>query len=444
MFKVLKIAARSLARFGRRTFLTSALITLGIVAVLLFVATTGSFKSIMIGQFTDSMLGHLEVHRKGYVASIDSLPLNLNMRPQMVDKVEQVLKCMDAVEAYAPRVKLGAMFSNFTETTSVRINGVDPVKEAATTPLLPGRLVGGKREGALVKPGEILIPELIARGLKVKVGDTVVLVATNRDGSVNGKTFTVGGVVQSATGPGGKDGYISIDDARALLRMKEPDVSEFAIRLKDPAQLDKVYADLSRALGATTGKPAQPAEPGLQGATPDVAGGGTGAGAGAGMGNGAGLEVHTWADLSPFSSIVRMIDLLAIFIKIMLVSIVLISVMNVMMMAVYERIREIGTISAIGTPPRRILSLFLTEGLLLGVGGTAVGIAISFMAIYALNIWKPSFKFGMQAAVTLAPSVSVGDVGTIAALVIAVSALASLQPAWKASRMDPVTALGHV
>ncbi|MEO8656326.1 MAG: hypothetical protein ABI409_19545, partial [Ramlibacter sp.] len=120
MFKVLKISARSLARFSRRTFLTSALITLGIVAVLLFVATTGSFKRIMIGQFTDSMLGHLEVHRKGYVASIDSLPLNLNMRPQMVDKVEQVLKGMDAVEAYAPRVKLGAMFSNFTETTSVR------------------------------------------------------------------------------------------------------------------------------------------------------------------------------------------------------------------------------------------------------------------------------------------------------------------------------------
>ncbi len=430
MIKVLKIAARSLARFGRRTFLTSALITLGIVAVLLFVATTGSFKRIMIGQFTDSMLGHLEVHRKGYVASIDSLPLNLNMRPQMVDKVERVLKGMDAVEAYSPRIKLGAMFSNFTETTSVRINGVDPAEEAATTPLLPGRLIGAKREGPLLKPGEILIPELIARGLKVSVGDTVVLVATNREGSVNGKTFTVGGVLQSASGPSGKDGYISIDDARALLRMKEAEVSEFAIRLKDPAQLDKVYADLSRALGAVAGKPPEPGASGTEGAKPV---------------GGAGLEVHTWADLSPFASIVRMIDLLAIFIKIMLVSIVLISVMNVMMMAVYERIREIGTIAAIGTPPRRILSLFLAEGLLLGVGGTAIGTGISLLAIYALNVWKPSFQFGMQAAaVTLVPAVTVADVGTIAALVIVVSALASLQPAWKASRMDPVTALGHV
>ena len=383
MLNVLKIAVRNLARFGRRTLLTSSLITLGIVGVLLFIAVSGSFKSIMIGQFTDSMLGHLEVHRKGYVASIDSLPLNLNMSAAMVGKVEQVLGKMDAVEAYSERIKLGAMFSNFTETTSMRVNGVDPAREVATTPLLPGRLIGEKRAGPLLKPGEILIPELIARGMKVKVGDTVVLVATNRDGSVNGKTFTVGGVVQSASGPSGKDGYITIDDARTLLRMKEPEVSEIAIRLKNPAQLDAVYAQLSKELSAVAGG----------------AGGGTGAGGGdkqppAGKGGGAGgLEVHTWVDLSPFSSIVRMIDLLAVFIKIMMVSIVLIAVMNVMVMAVYERIREIGTISAIGTPPRRILSLFLTEGLLLGVGGATLGTAISLVAIYAgaLRLTAPTF-----------------------------------------------------
>jgi putative ABC transport system permease protein len=301
--------------------------------------------------------------------------------------------------------------------------------------LLPGRLVGSKRQDGLLKPGEVLVPELIARGMKVKVGDTVVLVATNRDGSVNGKTFTVGGVVQSASGPSGKDGYITIDDARSLLRMKEPEVSEIAIRLKNPAQLDAVYAQLSKELSAIAGG----------------AGGGMGAGGGdkqpaAGKGGGSGgLEVHTWADLSPFSSIVKMIDLLAVFIKIMMVSIVLIAVMNVMVMAVYERIREIGTISAIGTPPRRILSLFLTEGLLLGAGGAALGTAISLAAIYALNIWKVSIHFGMQAdAIRLAPAVSVTDIVTIAAMVIVMALLASLQPAWKASRMDPVTALGHV
>ena len=434
MLNVLKIAIRNLTRFGRRTMLTSSLITLGIVGVLLFIGVTGSFKSIMIGQFTDALLGHLEIHRRGYIASIDTLPLNLNMPPLMVSKVEQILNGMDAVEAYSERVKLGAMFSNFTETTNIRVNGVDPLKEAATTPLLPGRMTEGSKEGALLKPGEILIPTLLARGMKVKVGDTVVLVATNRDGSVNGKTLVVRGVLESASGPSGKDGYIHVDDARALLRMKEPEISEIAIRLKNPAQLDQVYAQLSQQLSGIGGA-GKGDSPGGAG-TPDK---GKGKG-----GGGSGLELHTWADLSPFANIVRMIDLLTVFIKIMLVSIVLISIMNVMIMAVYERIREIGTISAIGTPPRRILSLFLTEGLLLGVGGAALGTLISLAVIYALNVWKMTFDFGMQQGLVLSPAVSLMDVVTIAAMVVVMALLASLQPAWKASRMDPVKALGHV
>jgi putative ABC transport system permease protein len=415
MLNILKIALRNLARFRRRTWLTATLITLGMVAVLLFIATAGSFKAMMIGQFTDGVLGHVEVHRRGYVASIDTLPLNLNLQPPMVQKVEQILGKMSEIDAYSERVKFGAMFSNFTETTSIRINGVDPQREAATTPLLPGRVIEGSKEAPMLKRGEILIPTLLARGMKASVGDTVVLVATNRDGSVNGKTFTVRGIVESVSGPSGRDGYIQIDDARELLRMKEPEVSEIVIRLKDPAQLEPVHAKLGEELGGLTNKEGRSV-----------------------------MEVHTWADLSPFSSIVKMIDLLAIFIKIMLVSIVLVSVLNVMVMAVYERIREIGTISAIGTPPRRILSLFLTEGLLLGVGGAALGTAISLAVIYALNLRKITFSFGQQQNLVLSPSIAAADVLTIAAMVVVMALLASLQPAWRASRMDPVTALGHV
>jgi putative ABC transport system permease protein len=82
--------------------------------------------------------------------------------------------------------------------------------------------------------------------------------------------------------------------------------------------------------------------------------------------------------------------------------------------------------------------------LLLGIGGTALGTMISLAAIYALNIWKPAFQFGMQQAVVLSPSVSATEVAIIAAMVVTMAVLASLQPAWKASRMDPVNALGHV
>jgi putative ABC transport system permease protein len=95
VFKVLKLATRNLARYWRRTILTAGLIVLGVTAVLLFIAVSGSFKGLIVGQITDSMLGHLQVHRRGYVASIDNLPLNLNMTPQAVAKLEQVLKDKD-------------------------------------------------------------------------------------------------------------------------------------------------------------------------------------------------------------------------------------------------------------------------------------------------------------------------------------------------------------
>jgi putative ABC transport system permease protein len=414
MLKILKLAARNLARYWRRTVLTSGLIILGVVAVLLFVSVSGSFKNLIVGQITDSMLGHLQVHRRGYVASIDNLPLNLNMKPGAVAKVEQALGGMQDVVAWSPRVKFGAMFSNFTETTNIRLNGVIPEREAAAMPMLAGRLVQGSAANGLLERGKVLVPEILARGMKIKAGDTIVLVATNLDGSVNGKTFVVQGVLGDVTGPGGRDGYIHIDDARELLRMTEPEVSEIAVRLKGLGRLAQARTRLEQALSEMRNPQGQPA-----------------------------LEVHTWEGLSPFANIARMIDLLDVFIRVMLVGIVLISIMNVMMMAVYERIREIGTIAAIGTPPRRILGLFLAEGLLLGLIGTAIGTALSLGIVYALNVWPVQFAFARQ-VIQLAPSVSASSVLMIDAIVLAVAVAASLQPAWKASRMDPITALRHV
>ncbi len=415
MIKILEIAARNLLRYRRRTLLTSLLVVIGVVAVLLFVAITGSFKAMMVGQITDSMLGHMQVHRRGYVASIESLPLNLNMPPPLVAQVKQALDANPGIAAYAPRVKFGAMFSNFTETTSVRVNGIDPETEVKVTPLLPARQQDGERGGPLVRRGEMLVPVLVARGLQVKAGDTVVLIATNKDGSVNGKTFVIRGTLESATGPGGRDGYIHIDDARELLRMAQPEVSEIAVSVKDPGRVERVYAALNDVLAEAKNKQGRPA-----------------------------LEVHPWQRLTPFANIANMIDILTLAIKVMLVSIVLVAVMNVMVMAVYERIREIGTISAIGTPPRRILALFLSEGLLLRIVGTLIGTAISLGAIYALNLSKITFSFGQQQGLLLAPAIGAYDVITIAAMVIGVAIIASLHPAWKASRMDPITALRHV
>ncbi len=483
MLDIMRMAARNLLRYKRRTLLTAALITVGLVAVLLFIAVAGSFKDMMVAQFTDSMVGHMQVHRRGYLGAMESLPVDRNMRPRMLVKLYEELDSTAEIESWSPRVKLMAMFSNFQSTTSIRLNGVYPEREAAVVPLLANRVLAGGERQPLVKRGYVQVPELLAKPMNLKPGDTVVLVATNRDGSVNGKTFLVQGIMESMSGPGGRDGYIHIDDARDLLRLADeevepevldrhaflpPDVkaaleqekqkeqslfgpapepagqaagpagklglvketqglfkakgwgrpsevSEIAIRLKDTSTLKETVAKVEAGVAALKNKKGESI-----------------------------FQVHPWEQFVPFSKIANMIDIMNLFIKIILVSVVLISIMNVLIMAVYERIREIGTISAIGTPPNKILWLFLSEGFLLGVLGTAIGTVISLIAIYALNVSTVSFAFGRQENIVLAPTIAAGDVIFVGLLTILVAVLASLQPAWKASRMDPITALRHV
>ena len=412
MRDLFKIAIRNLLRYKRRTLLTASLITVGVVFVLVFISVSGSFKAMMVGQITDSMLGHVQVHRKGYVASIDNLPLNLNLRPPMVKKLEEILGAQDAVEAYSPRIKFGGMFSNFVETTNIRLNGIYPDRELKTVPLLSSRISDGK---VILEKGEIVIPALLSRGMGVKVGDAIVIVATNQDGSVNGKQFRVAGIIESATGPGGRDGFVHIEDAMEVLRMTEPEVSEVAIRLKDFGRLASFTDTLESLLAGEVNKQGKPV-----------------------------FEVHNWEKLSPFYNIARMIDVMTFFIKLMLIAIVLISIMNVMIMAVYERIREIGTIAAIGTLPGKILSMFVIEGLCLGVLGAVSGSVLGVVILWLINMAKITFNFGQQQGLILSAAVRPADLAIISGIVILVSVIASLQPALKASRMEPIVALRHV
>jgi putative ABC transport system permease protein len=115
-----------------------------------------------------------------------------------------------------------------------------------------------------------------------------------------------------------------------------------------------------------------------------------------------------------------------------------------MIMAVYERIREIGTIAAIGTLPGKILSMFVIEGFCMGVVGAVIGDIVGIALVYALNLFKISYDFGQQKGLLLQASVQPADVLMISATVIVVSVIASLQPAFKASRMEPIQALRHV
>jgi putative ABC transport system permease protein len=398
----------------------------------------------------------------------------------MLVKLYEVLDSNPDIVSWSPRIKFMAMFSNFVDTTSIRVNGVYADPEDATVPHLSARVYEGGAAEPLIKPGHIQVPELFSKAMNLKVGDTVVLVATNKDGSVNGKTFVVQGILESISGPGGRDSYIHIDDARELLRIEDEEVEDTILAKHgyitiqeqpeeqplEPLKLDsapqesesqpqpyvpKGYLEETRKLFAENnwGRPAEVSEIAirlkdrdrlnevLQQIETQVAD----------LKNRKGLpifQVNPWQDFVPFSKVADMIDVMNLFMKIILVSVVLISVMNVLIMAVYERIREIGTISAIGTPPRSILGLFISEGFLLGLIGTLLGTLIALAVIAVLHEVTIPFSFGRQENLVLAPTIGLADVLTTAALTVLVSVLASLQPAWKASRMDPITALRHV
>lgn len=409
MNNIFKISYRNLKRNGRRTLLTASLITIGVVFVLIYTALSGSFKSYTVGQITDSLMGHIQIHKKGYVASVDNLPLDRNLNAKMLEFIEPQLKENALVESYSYRIKFGAMFSNFTSTTNIRLNAIVPEQEFKTLPLLEGRITD---MNVTFKPGEIIVPELLIKGMDVKIGDTIVLVANNKNGSVNGINLKVAGIVGQIMGPGGRDGYIHMEDAKKALRMNSDlEVSEIVIRLKDVEKLKMAEKSLQPILEKVNkeGKSV--------------------------------FEIHTWEKLSPFYNIIKMIDIMNISIQTILISIVLISILNVMMMSVFERVREIGTIAAMGTPPLTIVKLFVCEGLMLGVFGAVLGSVLSSGIVYILNIVKITYSFGQQSGLELAPKLSLGEIGSVSLVVILISLVASISPAIKASRLDPVEAL---
>jgi putative ABC transport system permease protein len=411
MTKLLKIAIRNLARYRRRTLLTASLIAIGVIAVVVFGATAGAFKGLIVGQMTDALLGHVQIHRRGYVASIDNLPLTMMLTPSDVAVIEKQLQAQPDVEAYSRRLKFGGMFSNYTETTAIRLNGVYPDDELRTVPLLSSRL---KQGTAAVRTGGIIIPDLLASGMGVKLGDTVVIIATNREGSVNAAQLTVSGVLDNVTSPSGRDGYVHIDDAMSLLRMEAPEISEIAIRLRDFDRLGPATSDLRTGLLQAQG-----------------------------AGQISPIEVHTWEGLSPFYNVAVLIDVLVMAATVGLVAIVLISVMNVMLMSVYERVKEIGTIAAMGTMPGTILSMFVLEGLALGALGILIGNALATAAILAIDAIGPTFNFGRQTGLVLSPQVDFDRMLPVSAIVMLVAIVGTVQPAFKASRLEPVEALRH-
>jgi putative ABC transport system permease protein len=151
------------------------------------------------------------------------------------------------------------------------------------------------------------------------------------------------------------------------------------------------------------------------------------------------LEVHTWIKLSPFANIIKMLDIMTFSIEIILISIVLVSILNVMIMSVYERIKQIGTMKAMGTPKSFIVSMFVNEGLLLGIFGFIIGVLLSVAFVYIIG--DIHYNFGRQSNLLLVPIIDYKSVVSVGIMVVIIAILASLYPAFKAASLKPIDAL---
>jgi ABC-type lipoprotein release transport system permease subunit len=260
----------------------------------------------------------------------------------------------------------------------------------------------------------ILIGKAMADTLQVGVGDTVSLLGRRRDEAMRQHTMTVVGIynlgmpeIEKATV------FMSLVDAQTLYNLRGQATSAVIF-------LQKVGGEdgLMRT---------------LQGGLP-------------------GYEVDTWQTLRP--EIRQTLDTkLAVtnFFGLVVLLIAAIGILNLMTMAVFERTREMGVLAALGMKGRQIMGLFLLEGALIGVVGAAVGCGLGALLVWwigsvgiSLSGFSGMGEIGALMGDRLYPTLSPSTLLSRGVLVVAITSLASLYPAWQASRKEPAIALHHV
>ena len=426
---ILKLAARNLLRNRRRTAITLAAMIIGVGVMVVLRGFINGQQHMMIENIIDGRLGAVQVHKAGYVKNVLTSPLTLDLADS--PELRAKLAAIDGVVAVAPRIEFGAMISTPDKApppedgsplpeaqqgkTSFFIAvGVDPKAEAKVTP----------RRHALVNQGrmfpnddseELVLNADFAVGLETAIHDPrqplppleqrTALLAPDRDSALNGENVVLGGTFPTFS-PGDKRvGLAPLALAQRLLRM-EGRVTEYALAVQPIERADEVRDALKGALGPE-------------------------------------YEVHTWAELFPFiKSLTGTQDFIFSVISGVFLSVVLLGIVNAMLMSVLERTREIGTMLAVGMRRRKIVGLFLAEGLVIGLIGGLLGVAIGLLVVTWLHhVGLPLPAPGATAPSIIRPFVSNRFLISAAIGTPLGAALASLWPAWRASRLRPVEAL---
>jgi len=401
MIQAFKLAYRNIGRNKTRSLLSSLAVGVGMALLLLMV-------SVLEGEMTGALQntirlqsGHLQIRPASYEENKISLKWE-----DLIEDPEQVagkIKSLPQVTVATPRLSASAILTISNESKGVQILGIDPESEA-NKPFRDGMLSGefikaDDREG-------ILIGNILAEKLSLKVNDKVNLLVTTSNGDINEQLFTIRGIFTTRT-PGYDESTIFMPLAKAqAITTTENHASTIFVLLQNSEDAEAV----AQALQSNN------------------------------------LKVLTWREQNQF--VVQFEDYAnAFFIVLYLIvlGITATVVTNTLVMAVFERTREIGILSAIGMKGSGIMAQFLAEAALLATGGVIGGLIIggaivAYFTVYGIYIGDYGitgvlFEDRIYAHLTLANTINLAIVTYIITLI------ASLYPARLAARMEPVEAL---
>ena len=415
MTKLIKMAWRNVWRNWRRTIIAGIAIALGLTLILFYDGMLEGMYESLYGNTVRLQGGNVQVHAPGFREKSSSLPmLPLNDAERMT---EAALTHPDVIAA-AQRIRTGGMVSNREGTLSVAITGVEPERVESVSMIaeniVQGRWLKADDEDFLI------IGQAMADSLKVGIGDRITLVGRSTHKEMRRRTMTVVGIYDIGMSEIEKGlVYISLFEAQTLFDLREQS-TEISIYLNQVGQESQVVEYMQAALP--------------------------------------GYEVDAWDTLDPTLQDMMNVQnqIMGVF-GLVILLIAGVGILNLMLMAVFERTREIGLMAAMGLKQRETVILFLLEGVMIGLVGAVAGCLIgAAMGAYwgQVGIDWSSFYGGMDVS-------EFGDMFSLmgdrlyvkigfsillrrALTVGIIAALASLYPAWQASRREPADALHYV
>lgn len=401
MIQLYKMAWRNLGRNRRRTFFSMLALACG-VALLLFMAAFVAGE--MRGALQTSIRlhsGHLQVRAASYDEDKTSLAWeDLIENP---DALAAQIAARPEVQVATPRLYATGIVVAGDTSTGVRVVGIDPASPASA-PFREG-MVGGDYLTADDRGG-LLMGQRLAEKLHLSPGDAVNLLVNTSNGDVDQQRFVIRGIYSTGT-PGYDEStvFLPLAKAQAITRA-ENHASVIFILLKNQDQTDAVAAALQ----------------------------------------GPAFQVKTYLQLNPLlSEFEEYANAMMFVFYLIVLGITVTVIVNTLVMAVFERTREIGILAAMGMRAGRIMALFFAESSLLALGGIVMGVVLgSLISAYVqkYGIFLGDFGItGILIGERIYAYLTLKDALMLSAMAFVITLLGSLYPALLAARLEPVAAL---